>query len=110
MDMESESVQTPQGLDNEPLPKEGQLIKEQVMQLTHQLQGLGKTTAALLQEIFRDWGRDAQGLYQQGYAKARSAEKSAEVSIGRHPIMAIVLAAFLGWILGLLSHGREAHD
>lgn len=97
-------------LETAPLPPEEQLLKEQVVELTRQLQGLGKTAAALVQEIFRDWGRDAQGLYQQGYAKARSAEKSAEVSIGRHPLTAIVAAVFVGWILGLLSRGREAHE
>ena len=78
-----------------------------IADLSGALQERAGTLKEGLRERFEDSQERARGLYRRGKDRAVEAERRFEGSVGSHPWRAVLIAAGVGILLGMLT--RRGH-
>lgn len=77
-------------------------ISEQAQQVGQNLRDLGGQVRDAAREKYNELSESAQEYYQQGRQKAQEWEEGLESYIQEKPLQAVLIAAGVGMLLGLL--------
>jgi ElaB/YqjD/DUF883 family membrane-anchored ribosome-binding protein len=81
---------------------QGQGVAEQAQQVGQNLRELGGQVRDQAREKYNELSDQAQQYYEQGRRKAEEIEKGLEAYIQEKPLQAVLIAAGVGVLLGLL--------
>lgn len=81
-------------------------LREQAVNLGHDVQELGKITKEIAQDTMGLLSENATGYYNQGMKKAQKWEEGLEEAIRRKPLQSLFIAAGIGAILGAVWRSR----
>jgi ElaB/YqjD/DUF883 family membrane-anchored ribosome-binding protein len=92
-----------------------QQSKEQLRNLAQDMgqniKEMGRIASTVVQDSLGQIKSGANEYYQKGVNKAQSAEKSLEVQVQSHPLLAMIVAVLVGFILGsFLTGDKEVTD
>jgi ElaB/YqjD/DUF883 family membrane-anchored ribosome-binding protein len=85
---------------------QGQKMAEQAQQAGQNLRDLGGQVRDAAREKYEQLSEQAQGYYQQGRQKAQEWEEGLESYIQEKPLQAVLIAAGVGVLIGLLWKRR----
>jgi ElaB/YqjD/DUF883 family membrane-anchored ribosome-binding protein len=85
---------------------EGQGMKEQAQQVGQNLRDLGGQVRDAAREKYQQLSEQAQEYYQHGRQKAQEWEEGLESYIQEKPLQAVLIAAGIGVLIGLLWKRR----
>jgi ElaB/YqjD/DUF883 family membrane-anchored ribosome-binding protein len=85
---------------------EGQGMSEQAQQVGENLRNLGGQVRDAAREKYQQLSEQAQDYYQQGRQKAQEWEEGLESYIQEKPLQAVLIAAGVGVLIGLLWKRR----
>jgi ElaB/YqjD/DUF883 family membrane-anchored ribosome-binding protein len=81
---------------------EGQNVADQAQQVGQNLRDLGGQVRDAAREKYQHLSEQAQDYYQQGREKAQEWEEGLESYIQEKPLQAVLIAAGIGVLIGLL--------
>jgi len=81
---------------------QGQGFAEQAQQVSQNLRDLGGQVRDQAREKYNELSGQAQDYYDQGRRKAKEVEEGLESYIQEKPLQAVLIAAGVGVLLGLL--------
>lgn len=75
-------------------------LGKQAKEVTEDVQKMGRTVRDAAQEQFEQAGEKAAECYEQGRDKVHGAACACEQFVRERPLMIVLMAVGLGWLLG----------